>query len=297
MRLNKAVRALLIFLICAAAAGTLLARQATKPHLPASANALVRSVVENELRSNSDSSTLYAFKQRTERASGVTTKQIVETPDGVISRVLSKNDKPLSPEERKKDDSRINRLLDPKQMREKAKEQKTDEQRTRTMVQSLPDAFMYEYRGTEPGKNGTELVKLYFKPNQNFDPPTRETLVFEGMEGHIWIDPQAMRIAKIDGTMFRDVSIGWGIVGHLDKGGRFIVEQEEVAKGYWATTRLVLDFTGKALIFKNIRIKQTETLSDFRPVPRMTVAQALDFLRKSDDQLAGTNAKNGVGTK
>lgn len=279
-----------------ALAGTLLGQAAPKPPLPTSANALVRAVVENELKRAADSP-LFAFKQRTERPKGTVTKQLVETPEGLIARIISIDDRPVSAEDRKKDDERINRLLDPNKMREKAKEQKTDEQRTRAMVKALPDAFMYEYRDTVPGRNGSELVKLSFRPNENFSPPTRETLVFEGMEGEMWIDPQAMRIAKIDGTMFRDVSIGWGIIGHLDKGGRFIIEQDEITKGHWETTKLVLNFTGKALIFKTIRIQQTQTLSDFRPVPRMTVAQALDFLRKSEEQVAVSETTNGKGTK
>jgi hypothetical protein len=138
------------------------------------------------------------------------------------------------------------------------------------------------------------LVKLHFTPNPNFNPPSRETLVYQGMEGDMWIDARAMRMAKIDGVMMRDVTIGWGILGRLDKGGRFIVEQGEVSKGHWDTTKLALDFTGKALIFKSIRIKSTDTFSDFRPIPKMSVAQALDYLRKADEQGL---AEAKVGTK
>jgi hypothetical protein len=258
--------------------------QNEKTPLPASADALVRQVVNNELKQSMDNSTLYSFRQRTEKPKGTTVKQMVETPDGVIGRIVLKDDRPLSSDEQKKEDERVNRLLDPSQMRDKRKEQKEDEERTRTMVRAMPDAFIYKYQGSESGKNGEELVKLHFTPNPNFNPPSRETLVFQGMEGDMWIDPRAMRMAKLDGTMTRDVTIGWGILGRLDKGGRFVVEQGEVAKGHWDTTKLALDFTGKALIFKSIRIKSTDTFNDFHSIPKMTVAQALDYLRKSDEQ-------------
>jgi hypothetical protein len=278
-------------LTCGAAfAGT---PQNDKTPLPASPDVLVRQVVNNELKQSLDSGALYSFKQRTEKPKGTTTKQMVETPDGVIGRIVLKDGEPLTPDEQKKEDERINRLLDPSQMRDKRKEQKEDEERTRTMVRAMPDAFIYKYQGTETGKNGQELVRMHFTPNPKFNPPSRETLVFQGMEGDMWVDPHAMRMAKIDGTMTRDVTIGWGILGRLDKGGRFIVEQGEVAKGHWDTTKLALDFTGKALIFKSIRIKSTDTFSDFRPVPRMTVAQALDYLRKGDVQ-AAADARTGA---
>jgi hypothetical protein len=268
--------------------------QTDKPALPTSPDVLVRQVVNNELKESQDPNALFSFKQRTEKPKGTTVKQMVETPDGLIGRVVSKNNQPLSPDEQKAEDARVNRLLDPSQMQDKRKEQKEDEERTRTMVRAMPDAFIYKYQGTEPGKNGSELVKLHFTPNPNFNPPSRETLVYQGMEGDMWIDARAMRMAKIDGVMMRDVTIGWGILGRLDKGGRFIVEQGEVSKGHWDTTKLALDFTGKALIFKSIRIKSTDTFSDFRPIPKMSVAQALDYLRKADEQGL---AEAKVGTK
>jgi len=270
-------------LFCASAFTS--AAQSDTAQLPASANDLVRAVVQNELKQAEDTLKLYAFKQRTEKPRGTQIKQMVETPDGILGRVITVNDKPLSPEERRKDDARINRLLDPNEMRKKAKEQKEDERRTREMVRALPDAFVYEYNGTQPGPNGSEVVRLRFRPNPKFDPPTRETLVFQGMEGEMWIDPKIRRMAKIDGTMIKDVTIGWGILGRLDRGGRFIVEQGEVVPGRWETTKLSLDFNGKALLFKTIRIKSTDTFSDFRLVPPMNVAQALDFLRKSEQQV------------
>jgi hypothetical protein len=292
MNFAKSISAVVALCVLSCGAALAGATQNDKPTLPASPDLLVRQVVNNELKQSLDSGALFSFKQRTEKPRGTTVKQMVETPDGVIGRVITKNGQPLSPEEQKAEDDRINRLRDPRQMQDKRKEQKEDEERTRTMVRAMPDAFIYKYAGTEPGKNGVELVKLHFTPNPKFNPPTRETLVFQGMEGDMWVDPHAMRMAKIDGTMMRDVTIGWGILGRLDKGGRFIVEQGEVVKGHWDTTKLALDFTGKALIFKSIRIKSTDTFSDFHPIPKMTVAQALDYLRKADEQ-SSTEAKVG----
>ncbi len=263
-------------------------RQEEKEKLPADPAVLVRDAVKNELNSSARSDQFLSWKQRTVKPSRTTVREMVETPDGVIGRVISINDRPLTPDEQKKEEARINRLLDPKQMADKRKEQKEDEQRTRKMVGALPDAFIYQYAGTEE-KNGHTFVNLKFTPNPNFNPPSRETLVFQGMQGEMTIDKNAMRLAKIDGTMMKDVSIGWGIIGHLDKGGRFYVEQKDVGGGDWEVTKMQLNFTGKALIFKTIRIESTDIASDFRPVPKMTVAQALDMLKKDATSPNGTS--------
>lgn len=283
--------AILLFSAFAFAA-PLFAAQPDKASLPPNAADLVRAVVNHELE-HQNNPQLFTWKERIAKPSRTITKQMVETPQGIISRVTAINDKPLSGEERKRDDDRINRLLDPKQMADKRKQQKQDEDRTLKMVRSLPDAFRYEYAGTETAPDGHVLVRLKFTPNPSFDPPSRETLVFEGMQGSMVLDRTAMHLVSIDGTLFKDVTIGWGIIGRLNRGGRFYVQQAEVYKGHWDQVKLELDFNGKALIFKSIRIKESDTQFDFQPVQNMNVAQALDFLRKQESN--GTEkAQNGL---
>jgi hypothetical protein len=261
-------------------------------NLPANPNDLVRKAIQNELKTPSiDAAEFHSWKMRQVKPNRISVRQFVETPDGLIARLISLNDKPLSGEEREKEEARINRLLDPKQMQQKRKQQNEDESRTKRMVAALPDAFIYQYTGTEE-KNGHTLVNLKFTPNPKFSPPTREALVYQGMEGTMIVDSTAMRMTKIDGTMFRDVSIGWGIIGHLDKGGQFIVEQAEVDKGDWEITKMRLNFTGKALIFKSIRIDETDVSTDFQKVPKMTVAQALDYLKKAEQNGAVAAKEN-----
>lgn len=245
-------------------------------------DALVRKVVQNELKTE-ESQEFHTWRERQVKPNRSTVKQYVETPDGLIARYVMINDKPLSGDDLAKENARINRLLDPKQMQAKRKQQKEDENRTKKIVAALPDAFRYKVTGTEE-KDGHTIVTLHFTPNPNFSPPNHETLVLQGMEGNMVVDSTVLHLLKIDGTMTKDVSIGWGIIGHLDKGGRFVVEQREVDKGDWEITYMMLNFTGKALIFKTIRINEVDTSSDFRKVPKMTVAQAIDFLKKSEGE-------------
>lgn len=257
--------------------------------LPQNAGELVRSVIKHELNANQNRG-LSAWTERDIKPHGTYVKLYVETPEGLLGRVVAKNGQTLTPEERKKEDDRNNRLLNPKEWKAKQKEQREDEARTLKMLAAIPDAFNFQYVNTERAQNGHSIVKMNFTPNPNFDPPSREALVFEAMSGIITVDASAHRIVRIDGTLFKDISIGWGIIGHLDKGGRFYVEQAEVYPGHWDQTRMILDFTGKALLFKNIRIKDDSTAYDFRPVDPMNVAQALNFLRQQNQTSGGVTS-------
>ena len=90
------------------------------------------------------------------------------------------------------------------------------------------------------------------------------------MQGYLLIDTTSRRTAKIDGTLFKDVSFGWGIIGRLDKGGHFRVQQADVGDGAWDITQMSLKITGKILLFKSLSMVSDEVFSDFRRVPDNT---------------------------
>ncbi len=277
--------AALLLAIVTCLAGALGAAEApqSRPSMPP--GELVRQAIANEME-NPKSARFYIWMDCVVKPKGSQTKQMIETPDGIIGRLVAINDKPLTAEQRQSDDNRINRLLDPAKMREKASQQKRDEQHIQRLLRALPAAFNYVYVGAETTPQGHQVVKLDFSPNPDFVPPDHETQGFQGMKGRVWIDTRVMRLAKIDGTLFRDVDFGWGVLGRLYKGGRFVVEQADVGSGHWDTTRMELKLDGKILMVKHFHIEETETEWDFRPVPKMNVRQALEMLRQSGDQMA-----------
>ena len=127
-------------------------------------------------------------------------------------------------------------------------------------------------------------MKLKFTPNPAYSPPTKVEQVLEGMQGYLLIDTTAHRIARIDGTLFREVSFGWGIIGHLDKGGHFRVQQADVGDGSWDITAMNLQITGKILLFKSLSMISDEKLSDFHPVPDdLTFGKGVDLLRNEQE--------------
>jgi hypothetical protein len=272
------------------------AQQPPIPDLPANPADLVRKAVANQNAKDADN-THYMYRLTKKKPERTETREMIETEEGVIGRLLMINGKPLSPADRDKEDKRLQRLVtDPQQLAQKQKSQKDDDRRTRAMVAALPDAFLYEYAGTKKEDPWGEVVMLNFKPNPDFDPPQRETLVYKGMQGTMAIAVPANHIARIEAQLFRDVNLGWGILAHLDQGGSFMVEQKAVAGSngaHWEPSHMVLHFTGKALIFKSIKINDDEATSDIRPVHNMTAAQAIDLLKKHDGEIA-ENKGNGA---
>ncbi len=264
---------------------------AQSPQYQANPRQFVRDAVYNELHAHSNGQH-FMWKDVEKKVKATTTKLMVETSQGVISRLVALNGRPLNAQERAQDDARVNRLLsDPSALHKKQQQQKEDEEHANRVLASIPDAFNFKFLGLEDGQSG-KLVHYAFEPDPNFNPPNHESKVLQGMKGDLFIDANAKRIAKLDGTLVEQVEFGWGILGHLDKGGRFVIEQTNIGGNRWDTTRSYLHFTGKVLMMKSLNIQEDETMSDFQPVkPDLTIAQGIELMKKTDD----TVAENGGG--
>jgi hypothetical protein len=262
-----------------------LAAAAPAPDLdPASCLALVRSAVANEVAASSDNSK-HLFRSRKQTPQGSQTRLYVETREAMAGMTIFYNDKPLTSDQLEGEKNRLAGLLStPEQLRRKHLQEQENVERSLRIVRALPNAFLYQYEGEENGattlgERGVRLVRLKFTPNPAYQPPSHVELVLVGMQGFLVIDPAGRRIALIDGTLFKEVGFGWGILGHLDKGGHFLVEQQDVGNGCWEISRMSLSLTGKIFLFKNLSYRSDEVFSDFRSVPPdTTFAQGVQML-------------------
>jgi hypothetical protein len=101
-------------------------------------------------------------------------------------------------------------------------------------------------------------------------------------EGELTVDNRQKRLVELSGHLIQAVKFGGGLLGYLDKGGKFNVKQEQVSPGFWEMTVLDVQMKGKALFFKTIAVQQKMLRSGFRRVSDdLTLAQAADILRES----------------
>jgi hypothetical protein len=252
-------------------------------------NELVRKCAQNEIKASQDENDRFMFRSTKTTPKGSTTKLFVETQEGTAGLVVAYNGKPLTPDQRRAEQARVERFVkNPSELSKKRKQEREDEERTLRLMRAIPDAFLFEYVGEEVGSEGVgrpgdPLMKLKFRANPRYSPPSRVEQVLTGMEGFVLLDEVRCRIASIDGTLFRDVNFGWGILGHLDRGGHFLVQQQEIGDNRWDISRVTLDFTGRALLFKNLSYRSTEVFTGFKKVPPdLTFAQALELLQKEE---------------
>ena len=252
------------------------ARPQSVPSSQVSANDLAQRVITNELNFQGDH-TNWMYRLEKEQSGRKQVEEIIETKEGSLSRLLSINDRPLSAKQQEEENKRVHDLMSSRSAKRKLqRELDAETLQGRRLFKMLPDAFLFNYAGGDGN-----LVKLSFRPNPNFHPPSMESRVFHDMEGEMWVDCKQERLAAFSGHLTGDVKFGLGLLGHLDKGGHVEVRQAEVVPGHWDMTNMSLEITGKALLFATIGMRKRETHGDFHRVSDdLTLTEAADMLNR-----------------
>src|SRR5271163_378159 len=142
----------------------------TQPEQPIDPTALVRHAVQQRLdatRSHRPLRYLLRKKEEQHDATHDTTKDIIETADGDVARLVAINDQPLSAQANQAELDRLSSLANHPELQEhRHQREQKDAERVDRLMRLLPDAFLYRDQGTSacPAGKGT-CHHLTFSPN------------------------------------------------------------------------------------------------------------------------------------
>jgi hypothetical protein len=170
-----------------------------------SADDLVRRTVSNELAAVNDGGH-YRYRFQEETSKNSETRDMVETRDWLVGRLIFKNGKPLPAAEEEKETDRLRGLLkNPDRLEAFQREQFSRWETVRKMIAVFPDAFICQYAGTERRGPLRGMVRVKFHPRPKYVLPSMELRPLQGMRGYAWIDPATARLVRIDGRFFLSV--------------------------------------------------------------------------------------------
>jgi hypothetical protein len=214
----------------------------------------------------------YTSVERSERTGGHLWKEnVVETPDGLLRRLVEEDGKPLTPDRTAEEDRHIAALVaDPDTLREADADRRADEARLEKILDILPKVFLFTADGMQD-----DCVRVAFRPNPAFTPSSYDERIVHGLAGTILVRMPAERLCGIEGHLIDRVSFGFGILGHIEKDSRFRVTRTPVTATDWKSTRVEVHLDGKILLLKSISRDQDAHHSGAeRLPPHLSLAQA-----------------------
>lgn len=249
---------------------------------PEPAGQLIRETVYNELQDhNNHGYWRYWIEQRVQKDTRL--EEQVETADGPISRLIRTNGQPIDEQMRDEERARLQHMLSsPQEQASHRKDYFDDEKHAATVMQMLPDAYVFEYAGEENGCH-----HLRFRPSPSYTPHSVEGRVIHAMAGDLWIDARMKRLARLEGHLAENVDFGFGLLGRVEKGGWFRIQRIQVSPTEWKTQRMELHLSGHAIVFKTIARNTNEVRGGFAAVPAgLNLAQGMRLLEQTDPRSA-----------
>lgn len=241
-----------------------------------SADEIVRKVVQNELYADAHDHTRWMYRDAYKSPDKDIVKLVIQTSQGSLSEIIEDHGHAPSPQEHQADLAHMQQVVTDPALRQRQKRNaQHDDQQARDLMTMLPNAFLWEVVGREDGN-----IRLSYKPNPSFTPPSMSARVLASMSGAMVVDEQQMRLRILTGRLMQPVEFAWGLFGHLDAGGTFQIVRTQLAPGIWDITQTHVHISGHVLFFKSISDQEDEVSSDYHRVPDgVDLAKANEMLR------------------
>jgi hypothetical protein len=206
------------------------------------------------------------------------TFRVIPSGTGNARIVIEENGRPVDQALYRKQlenlEQALTAALDPAQPKQKQAAEKFAKRmrERREMVDAVRNAFRYTWLGREK-RNGRTLAKFRLDPNPEFKPTSRNTSLFANIRATIWVDETAGQLARVEAEIFRDIYFVGGLLGKVYRGGRFVMEQAEVAPGIWLPTLYDYNFAGRKFLY-GLEVHELTEVRHYRRIglPREALA-------------------------
>jgi hypothetical protein len=147
---------------------------------------------------------------------------------------------------------------DPRMKSAAAKYQKKRQTRVE-LVDAMLTAFTRKWLGREM-RNGHLCDVIVLTPDPNFHPRSIGEDALTHATAKVWVDHDQDQLVRAEALITSDIWFGAGVLGKLNKGGTFVMEQTEVSPHVWLPSLYQFDYSGREFLFsleKHQRIEIT----------------------------------------
>jgi len=185
-----------------------------------------------------------------------------------VEKLISKDDKPLSAKDAKKEDDKIQKLIDKRKNESDAdrakrlqKEEKEREE-DRQFVREVADAYNFRFAGME-SLDGRENYVIDADPKPGYEPRLKDARILPKFRFRAWIDKNDIQWRKLDVRCIDTVSFGV-LLFRMHKGSRAILEQTRVNDEVWLQRHVAAKVDFRLALVKNFDVDMDITDRDYK---------------------------------
>lgn len=212
--------------------------------------------------------TKHLDKQGKVKNTDIVTREILILYGRRMERILERNDKPLSPEERSKEDARFDKEVEKLQKESPEERQKRiakfEEQsrKAREFVTEVANCFNFKFEG-EDMVDGRPAYIISGEPRPDYHPSSREGKILSKTRGKMWIDIASTHWVRLDAEFTDTMSFGW-FLARVRPGTRVQVEQQLFRDDVWVPAQIKFNLDARVGLFKEMFQDVDITFRDWR---------------------------------
>jgi hypothetical protein len=273
--------AIALFLACAFALGwenQAPTTTATAPSLSEDQiRELIRQTAEKDME-NDKRQRDYTYIQREEehkldgkgqvKSTETKTSEIMELYGEPVERLVAKNDKPLSDKDAKKEEEKIQKVIEKRKneseedrKKREAKEEKEREE-NRQFVREVADAYNFRMAGIE-SLAGRDTYVIDGEPKPGYQAHLKEAKILPKFRFRAWIDKDESQWEKLDIQCIETVSFGL-FLARIHKGSRIVIEQTRINDEVWLPQHINVKVDARLALLKDFNLEDDITYRDYK---------------------------------
>lgn len=189
-----------------------------------------------------------------------------------VRRLIARDGAPLSAEEQEKESRRVEKRFREIEKKAADRERKAREggKKDETPDPEGPDFTISDALRASKLSNprrerfrGRDVIVFDFDPDPAFKPENFFEKFARKVAGAVWIDAEAMQVARLEGRLIDSIKFGGGLLGAVKPGPAFVFEQARVNDEVWLPSYAEFNIAARAL-FVGLSFNQTVRYSSYK---------------------------------
>ena len=239
--------------------------------------ALVRLAADKDLENNKKLRD-YTYTQREEehkldgggrtKSTENRTYEIMVLFEEPVRKQVAKDDQPLPENDAKKEDEKIQKIIDKRRVesendrRKRLEKAEKEQEDGRQFVKEVADAYNFRWVGME-NLGGREAYVIDADPRPGYEPHHKDAKFLPKFRFRAWIDKAESEWVKLDIQCIDTVSVGLFLV-RLHKGSNIQIELVRVNDEVWLPKRVTLKLDARIALFKGLNMTEDVTYRDYK---------------------------------
>jgi len=191
----------------------------------------------------------------------------------LVRREVKKDGKPLTTDEQKKEDGRIE-----KRIRDYDKKKSEGEDASKKKERIDVSTFLRSSDFTHPRWEqfrAHEVIVFDFAPNPAYKPRNKTEDLLHKLVGTLWVDDQDHQVVRLEARLSDSFKVAGGLLASIRKGSSLVMEQAKTNGEVWLPSYVDAHFSARLLLLSSAVGDYASKFSDYKKFRVDTVTGTL----------------------